>query len=181
MQALQSTYIIGGRPAYYARTMVALTQRQGHEVWTEKETPDSVTVCGRRAGSDNTERVTVTIAQARQAGWTRNKQYDTNPMMMLWARAASTVCRRIAADALLGVPYTAEEMQDEQAAQGAHPAGRKVQRQPKSAAALTVVPQPPQLEPPAGGEVETGPGFASSSPDDSRPDQPAPTKEGDDQ
>lgn len=134
MQALNSTYVIGGRPAYYARTMVALVQRQGHEVWTEKSTPASVTVCGSRAGSDKVERVTVTADAARRAGWTRNRQYESNPEAMLWARAASTVCRRIAADALLGIPYSAEELQDEAAAgesavtrtvkrRGKHPAG----------------------------------------------------------
>jgi hypothetical protein len=144
MQALQSTFIIGGRPAYYARTMVALVQRQGHEVWTEAETPASVTVCGRRAGSDKAEKVTVTLEQARKAGWTRNKQYDTNPTSMLWARAASTVCRRIAADALLGIPYTAEELADEAEA-GKGPATRKVSR----VKATIEAPEPPAIEPPA--------------------------------
>jgi hypothetical protein len=144
MQALQSTFIIGGRPAYYARTMVALVQRQGHEVWTEAETPASVTVCGRRSGSDKAEKVTVTLEQARKAGWTRNKQYDTNPTSMLWARAASTVCRRIAADALLGIPYTAEELADEAEA-GKGPATRKVSR----VKATIETPEPAAIEPPA--------------------------------
>ena len=138
MQALQSTYVIGGRPAYYARTMVALTQRQGHEVWTERDTPASVTVCGRRRGSEQVESVTVTLEQARKAGWTRNKAYDTNPSAMLWARAASTVCRRIAADALLGIPYSVEELQDEAAPP---PETRKVSR-----ARRPSMPEPPAIE-----------------------------------
>jgi hypothetical protein len=142
LQALQSTYVIGGRPAYYARTMVALAQRQGHEVWTEKETPASVTVCGRRAGSDQIEQVTVTLEQARKAGWTRNKQYDSNPVDMLWARAASKVCRRIAADALLGIPYSVEELQDGDA-QEAKP--RRVSRKPAE-------PDAPAIEAPVGAD-----------------------------
>ena len=141
LQALNSTFVIGGKPAYYARTMVALVQSQGHEVWTDKETPTGVTVCGQRKGSERVEKVTVTLEQARSAGWTRNKKYDTEPMAMLWARAASTVCRRIAADALLGIPYTVEELE----APDAPEAKRTVKRATKPAA-----PPPPEL--PAGSE-----------------------------
>ena len=140
MQALQSTFVIGGRPAYYARTMVALTQSHGHEVWTKELTPTKAVVCGRRQGSDNVETVTVTLDQARKAGWTRNKKYDTEPESMLYARAASTVCRRIAADALLGIPYTVEELE----APDAPDVKRTVKRAPKPSAA------PPEL--PVGSE-----------------------------
>lgn len=144
MQALQSTFVIGGRPAYYARTMVALTQSHGHEVWTKELTPTKAVVCGRRRDSENVETVTVTLEQARKAGWTRNKKYDTEPESMLYARAASAVCRRIAADALLGIPYSAEELADEAEA-GKGPTTRKVSR----AKAVVETPEPAAIEPPA--------------------------------
>ena len=155
MQALQSTYVIGGRPAYYARVMVALTQRQGHDVWTEKETPAGVTVCGQRSGSETVERVTVTMDDARRAGWTRNKQYDSNPTDMLWARAASRVCRRIAADALLGIPYSVEELQD---AEAEPEPVRKVSRRRQPVPALDV----PAIE--ADPETPVGRGAGSADP-----------------
>ena len=138
LQALNSTFVIGGKPAYYARTMVALVQSQGHEVWTKAETPTSVTVCGQRKGSERVESVTVTIEQARKAGWTRNKKYDTEPGAMLYARAASAVCRRIAADALLGIPHTVEELE----APDAPEATRTVRR---AKAAVPPAPDVPEL------------------------------------
>src|SRR3954468_3900343 len=34
LQALQGIYVIGGKPAMYARTLLAVTLAQGHDVWT---------------------------------------------------------------------------------------------------------------------------------------------------
>lgn len=136
VSALRSIFVIGGTPGMYARTMVALVQSRGHDVWTETETATKVVVCGRRAGSDKVERSEWTIDRARRAGYTNNKKYETSPEDMLYARAASTVCRRIAADVLSGIPYSVEELELEE-----KPKATKVQRAPK--------PQPvePDLEP----------------------------------
>lgn len=113
-QSLRSIYVIGGTPALYARAMVALVMSRGHEVWTEKDTPAEVVVCGRRRGSDKVERVAWTTDRARRAGYTSNKKYDTDPQAMLYARASSDVCRRIAPDVLAGISYTVEEMELEE-------------------------------------------------------------------
>lgn len=119
MTSLQQIYIVHGRPGMYARIMVALVQSRGHEVWTEDLTDTRAVVCGRRRGSDAVERVTVTMDQARKAGWaTRNENYQKTPQDMLWARAASRVCSRVAPDALMGIA-SVEEVQDELAAPNA--------------------------------------------------------------
>jgi hypothetical protein len=110
-QALQNLYVIGGKPALYARPMVAIVQAHGHKVWTESKTDDAVTVCGQRKGSDTVERETWTVARAQRAGYTSNKKYQTDPQAMLYARAASDVCRRVAADALAGMVYSVEELE----------------------------------------------------------------------
>lgn len=115
MQALQGIYVISGRPALYSRTMLAITMSAGHEVWTEESSDTRAVVCGRRRGTANTERVVVTMDQARKAGWTNNKKYSTEPATMLLARAQSQVCRRIAPDAIVGMAYSAEELEDENA------------------------------------------------------------------
>lgn len=140
VSALRSIFIIGGTPGMYAKTMVALVQSRGHEVWTEADSPTKVVVCGRRAGSQHVERVEWTIDRARRAGYTSNKKYETDPQAMLYARAASDVCRRIASDVLAGVPYSAEELELEVGS--TKPVARKVQRS---------APQPaePDLEPAA--------------------------------
>lgn len=111
LAALRSIYVISGTPALYARTMVAVVQSHGHEVVPVKETPTEVVVKGRRAGSDEWVQSSWTTDRARRAGYTANKKYETDPQAMLYARAASDVCRRIAADALLGIPYTVEEIE----------------------------------------------------------------------
>jgi hypothetical protein len=42
-----------------------------------------------------------------------NPNYKNNPANMLVARATAEVCRWIAADAIMGMPYAAEEIADE--------------------------------------------------------------------
>lgn len=110
-QALQNLYVIGGKPALYARAMVALVQASGHAVWTVEKSDESVTVAGIRRGTQNEVRETWTVARAQRAGYTNNKKYQTDPQAMLYARAASDVCRQIAADVLAGIGYSVEEMQ----------------------------------------------------------------------
>lgn len=109
--SVQQIYVIGGKPALYARAMVAVVVAAGHEIWTEAEEPGSVTVAGQRKGSDKVTRVTWTSELAQQAGYTSNAKYRTDPRSMLYARASGDVARRIAPDALLGMAYNVEEME----------------------------------------------------------------------
>lgn len=111
INALRSIYVVHGTPAMYARTMVALAQAHGHEVWTEKSTDTEVVVHGRRKGSDHIEKSLWTIARARTAGYTNNKKYQTDPQAMLYAKAAGEVARKVAADVLAGVPYSVEDLE----------------------------------------------------------------------
>jgi hypothetical protein len=113
LAALQGVYVISGKPAMYARTLLAVALGAGHEVWTEEITDTRAIVCGRRRGSDNIERSTWTIDRAKRAGYTKNAKYQSDPQAMLLARAQSDVCRRVAPDALLGMPYSVEELEDE--------------------------------------------------------------------
>ena len=140
LSALRSIYIISGTPALYARTMVALAMSHGHEVWTESSTDREVVVCGRRKGSEHTERVVWTVDRARKAGYTSNKKYESDPQAMLYSKAAAEVARKIAPDVLSGVPYSVEDLELEAPEPTAKVtrAPRTVQRQPK--------PQPPEPE-----------------------------------
>ncbi|KDS94187.1 hypothetical protein DHOM_02760 [Dermabacter hominis 1368] len=111
LTSLQQIYSIGGKPALYSRAMVAIVLSKGHQIWTVEDTPESVTVAGRRRGSDRVEQITWTIDRAKSAGYTSNKNYQKDPHAMLYARAAGDVARRIAPDALLGLAYSAEELE----------------------------------------------------------------------
>lgn len=111
MTSLQNLYVIGGKPALYSRPMVGIVLAQGHEIWTEVDTPERVVVCGRRKGSENIERSEWTIERAKQAGYLSNKKYQTDPQAMLYARASGDVARKVAPDALLGMAYNVEELE----------------------------------------------------------------------
>jgi hypothetical protein len=139
LASMRSLYVVHGTPALYARTMVALVQSRGHEVWTEKASDESVTVCGQRRGSDKVERATWTIARAQRAGYTGNKKYQSNPAEMLYAKAASEICRRVAADVLLGIPATVEDIELEDTTA---PEPRKVSRRKVEAEIVTPEPDP---------------------------------------
>ena len=111
MTSLQNLYVIGGKPALYSRPMVGIVLSHGHEIWTETDTPERVVVCGRRKGSEVVERSEWTIDRARQAGYTKNAKYSTDPQAMLYARASGDVARKVAPDALLGLAYNVEELE----------------------------------------------------------------------
>lgn len=110
MTSVQQIYVISGKPALYARAMVAIVLAAGHEIWVEEEKDGSVTVAGKRKGSENIQRVTWTAAMAERAGYTSNRKYQTDPQSMLYARASGDLARRLAPDALLGMAYNVEEM-----------------------------------------------------------------------
>ncbi len=113
LTALQQIYVVHGRPGMYAKMKVALAQARGHRVWDEEYTAQSVTVCGQRAGSSDVVRITITMADAERAGWAQqNANYKKTPADMLWARAASRVVDRIAADVLFGLS-SIEDLADE--------------------------------------------------------------------
>jgi len=112
MTSLQQIYIVKGRPGMYAKFKIGLLQSRGYTIWTEAVSDDEVTVCGQAPGSEHIERVTITMAMARKAGWTENAAYTKTPQDMLYARAASRVCDRIGSAVLMGIP-TVEEIPDE--------------------------------------------------------------------
>lgn len=149
MQSLQGIYVIGGKPALYARMMQAVVMAAGHELWVEESTDNKAVVSGRRRGSSHEERVVVTMDMARKAGWTSNKKYQSEPDTMLLARAYSRICRRIAPDALAGVPYSVEELEDENApTTTVTRAADAPKRTAKRAQAAPVVVEEPPLDDP---------------------------------
>ena len=139
-QALQNLYVISGKPALYARAMVALVLAAGHEVWTVSKSDAQVTVAGRRRGSSHTIEETWTTARASKAGYTNNKKYQSDPQAMLYARAASDVCRQVAPDALAGLAYSVEESELEE--QPPAPVPTRPERATPAKRTTPVVPEP---------------------------------------
>jgi hypothetical protein len=145
MQSVRQIYVVHGQAALYARAMVSLVLGNGHEVWTVESTDESVTVAAKRRGSERTESATWTFERAKKAGYTNNEKYRTDPQAMLYSKAASEVCRKVAPDVLSGV-YAVEELEAD--AGWAEPS-RTVERPGGLAAALAapvVEVVPPELE-----------------------------------
>lgn len=109
-QALQQVFVVHGQPAIYARTMVALLKAKGYRFETLESTDESVTVQGTSPRGE-VETATWTIQRAHKAGYTSNKKYQSDPQAMLYAKAASEVSRKLAPDVLLGIKYTAEDLE----------------------------------------------------------------------
>lgn len=114
IQSLQNVMVINGKPGVEARTMVALLKTKGYRVETVEQSDTKVTVRGV-APDGHEETSTWTIDRAAQAGYTSNALYKKIPQQMLFAKAATEVCRKIAPDVLLGMAYSTEELRLEQA------------------------------------------------------------------
>jgi hypothetical protein len=160
MASLRAFDIIQGTAAPRAITHRAVVQSMGHEVWQVEASDSRAVFCGRRRGSDLVQESVWTIDRARQLGLAGKANWKNQPKAMLIARATSEVCRLIASDALMGLPYSIEELTDGVLPDGydapdeagptetAAPPRRTAQRrsQPRSAAAPT--PEPEQKQPP---------------------------------
>jgi len=117
LAAMRSIYLVHGTPALNAKAMAALVMSRGHDFWVVEKTDTKCVVGGKRRGSDHEQTATWTMDRARKAGYTAaNPKYQTNPAEMLYARAVSEICRMIAPDVIAGMPYTVEEIEDEQPA-----------------------------------------------------------------
>lgn len=112
MTALNSIHIIDGKASMSAQLMLLLVRRQGHSI-QGSVTPDEATVVGRRVDNDDTMTVTWTKAMAEQAGLMNKSVWIKYPQSMLWARAASQLCRMLFPDCFAGATYTPEELGDD--------------------------------------------------------------------
>ncbi len=116
MASLRAFDNIQGTPAPKAITLRAIVQAQGHELRIDESTPERAVVSGRRKGDEAWHTPSVwTIDRAKRMGLTDKSQWKQQPAAMLIARATAEMCRWIAADAIMGMPYTAEEIYDQDA------------------------------------------------------------------
>lgn len=142
MAALRAFDVIQGTAAPRAITQRAIVQSQGHDVWVLESTDDKAVVEGQRRGSDKVQRSVWTIARATKLKLTGKDNWKNQPAAMLVARATSECCRLVASDAMLGIAYSSEELQDGDDSPEATPRKRTAKR------AAPPTPEPP-LEPEA--------------------------------
>ncbi len=110
IQSLQQVMVINGKPGVEARTMVALLRSHGYRFDVEENTDKAVAVTGI-APNGETYTARWTFEMATQAGYTKNALYKQIPASMLYAKAATEVCRRLGSHILSGIQYSTEELQ----------------------------------------------------------------------
>lgn len=144
MAALRSIDVIQGTPAMRAVALRALVQSAGHDVWVTEATTTRAVVEGRRRGDERVQKSTWTMDRAKALGLAGKDNWRKQPQAMLVARATAELCRLIAADVILGVPYAVEELQDGDG--HAEPASES---RPRRTARRQPVPEPAETpEPP---------------------------------
>jgi hypothetical protein len=112
MAAVRAIFVLSGTPGMYAKAMVGVLQSRGHDVWVEEQSDDKVVVCGQRKGSTHVHRTTWDRARVVKAKLQSNPKYQDSPQQMMTARGQAEICRQVASDALFGVPYAVEEIED---------------------------------------------------------------------
>lgn len=112
LASLRSMDVIQGTPAFRAITIRAIVQSHGHEIWVEESNSQRAIVKGRRRGGTKVETSTWTMDRARALNLLGKPNWKNQAEAMLVARATSECGRLIAADALLGMAYSIEELED---------------------------------------------------------------------
>jgi hypothetical protein len=112
MASLRAFDSINGTAAPRAMTLRAIVQSRGHDIWVVEQTETRAIVEGQRAGSERIHRSEWTINRARDLGLLGKHNWKAQKGAMLVARATAECCRLVASDAILGMPYCAEEIWD---------------------------------------------------------------------
>jgi hypothetical protein len=114
MASLRAFHPINGTPTLSALAMRAIVQAQGHDVRIVHSDDERAEVAVRRRGHTEWQTSVWTIERAQLAGLIggKNPNWKSNPAAMLVARATSEGCRWVASDAIMGMPYSAEELED---------------------------------------------------------------------
>ncbi|MER5461617.1 hypothetical protein ABT010_13205 [Streptomyces sp. NPDC002668] len=143
MTSLKSIDVIQGQPALRAHAMRGIILKHGHEIELVESDDSHCIMRGRRKGAEAWQTVVWDTDRARLMGLLGKDQWKKQPKTMLIARATGEICRLIAADALHGMPYVAEELDG-------YVHGEVVQQKqaPLSVAALTAPARQTEPEPP---------------------------------
>jgi hypothetical protein len=110
MTSLKSIDVIQGQPALRAHAMRGLLQSKGHEIELVESDDTHCAMRGRRKGATEWQTVVWDIPRAQRLGLLGKDQWKKQPKTMLINRATGEICRLVAADALHGMPYAAEEL-----------------------------------------------------------------------
>lgn len=110
--ALGAFDLIQGQPAPKAVTLRALVQSAGHKLDIIESTEEKAVARYRRSDDTDWQMCAFTIEDARKLGLVNKDNWKKQPRAMLEARVTSKAERLVAADMLLGIGYSSEELHD---------------------------------------------------------------------
>ena len=109
MEVMQNLYVVHGTPSLSSKFLIGLANRSGRfrgglrfEVTGDGERMAVRCYATDRETAEELE-VTVTMAQAKRAGWTKNSKYVEMPEQMCSYRAATFFVRRYCPEVMLGM------------------------------------------------------------------------------
>jgi len=112
MTALQTINIIQGRPTLTANAMRGLAMAAGVQFRLDESTETRCVMSAAAPGQTHWTTVTWTRDQAERLDLLKKDNWKNQPGAMLIARATSQLCRLVAANVLIGSPYSTEEIKD---------------------------------------------------------------------
>lgn len=111
--ALEQMFNIRGKLGMFVKAKLALATARGVKAWDVELTDETATCAGIHPLTGDTVTITVTMADARRAGWVSgNDNYTKNPKDMLWSRSMGRVLDRVAGHILFGLA-SVDELHDE--------------------------------------------------------------------
>lgn len=148
MHALQEIVVIQGRPSLSANAMRGVVQNAGGIFETLESSDEKVVVRAKMPHQQNWSVSKWDLDRARKYGLLNKDNWRKQPQAMLSARCTAEVCRLVASDVLIGLPYSTEEMHDVGAPDVAEPVAktRTVRRRalPADFEAPQIDPVPPE-------------------------------------
>lgn len=118
MTALRSIEMIEGKPGVSANAQRGIAMAAGVVFELRESTDTRVVMRARAPGAEQWTEVVWDTDRARKMELATKSNWRKMPRSMLIARATSELCRLVAANLLLGLPYSTEELHDIEPAVG---------------------------------------------------------------
>lgn len=138
MVALQTINVIKGRPSLAAVLMRGKAQEAGTVFEVVEQSDEKVVMRAQPPKQQAWTYSTWDLARARKADLLRKEMWQKYPRSMMIARCTSELCRLVAADVLMGMAYSTEELTDMDA-----PDVEPVEEKPKKTVRRKAVYEPP--------------------------------------
>ena len=147
-ESLYRIHVIKGKPTASAELIASCVRRAGHKLRVTGDATSATAIIIRADDPDFEFTETRDLAWVQAMGLASNDNYRKQPATMLKNRAITAVARLACPEALYGVTYTVDELDDFPDAPTARPTVAEAYAEPVPVEAVVVTPEPdPAHEP----------------------------------